>query len=94
MSSRTRAAVERRSSTLLVLLSTQPRWLLPVVSALVLAGALFLPAAPALVCLVLLLALVGWLSYLSWPAVDARGRVLRVATLLLLVVLGVQSLTG
>ena len=86
-----RAGVERRSAPLLVLLSRQPRWLLPLASALLLAGVLFLPAAGAVVCLVALLAVVGWLSYLSWPVADSRGRVVRVATLALLVVLGVQS---
>ena len=86
-----RAGVERRSAPLLVVLSRQPRWLLPLATALLLAGVIFLPAVPAVVCLVALLAMVGWLSYLSWPVADPRGRVVRVATLALLVVLGVQS---
>ena len=87
-----RTAVERRSATLLVVLSGQPRWLLPVVTAALLGGVVLLPRAPAAVCLAVLHALVGWLSYLSWPAVDPRGRAVRVVGLGLLVVLGVQSL--
>lgn len=86
-----RRAVEQRSSTLLVVLSGQPRWLLPLVSALLLAGVVFLPSAPAVLCLAVVLALVGWLSYLSWPVVDTRGRLIRVGLLVLLLVLGLQS---
>lgn len=89
-----RAAVERRSRVLLVVLSRQPRWLLPVASGLLLVGVVLLPPLAALVALVLLLALVGWLAFLSWPVTDARGRTLRVASLLLLVVLGAQSVLG
>lgn len=86
-----RATVERRSAVLLVVLSRQPRWLLPLACAVLLAGVVFLPQAGAIACLVALLALVGWLSYLSWPAVDGRGRAVRVTSLVLLLVLGVQS---
>ena len=86
-----RTAVERRSRVLLVALSQQPKWLLPVASALLLAGVVLLPTVPALVCLVVLLAVVGWLGYLSWPVADGRGRAIRVASLVLLLVLGAQS---
>ncbi len=87
-----RTAVERRSAPLLVVLSRQPRALLPIVSAGLLAGVVFLPPAVAAGCLVLLLAQVGWLSYLSWPAVDGRGRAVRIASLALLLALGVSAL--
>ena len=86
-----RTAVERRSRVLLVALSRQPKWLLPVASALLLAGVVLLPPAVALVCLAALLALVGWLAYLSWPVSDGRGRAIRVASLVLLVILGAQA---
>ena len=86
-----RTAVEARSRVLLVALSAQPKWLLPVASGLLLVGVVLLPPALALVCLALLLALVGWLAYLSWPVADGRGRAVRVASLLLLLVLGAQS---
>lgn len=86
-----RRVVEQRSSGLLVVLTRQPRWLLPLLSALLLGGVVFLPALPARACLVVLLGLVGWLSYLSWPVVDARGKAIRVALLALLLVLGLQS---
>jgi len=89
-----RTAVERRSRVLLVALSRQPTWLLPVASGLLLVGVVLLPPASALLCLVLLVALVGWLAYLSWPVVDGRGRAVRVASLVLLLVLGAQSVLG
>ena len=89
-----RTAVERRSHVLLVALSGQPKWLLPVASGLLLVGVVVLPPGLALVCLALLLVLVGWLAYLSWPVADGRGRAIRVASLVLLLVLGAQSVLG
>lgn len=89
-----RRDVEQRSAVLLVWLSTLPRWLLPVAAAALLAGVVFAPTALALFCLLVLLAALGWLSFLSWPATDGRGRALRLMTLALLVLLGVQSLAN
>ena len=86
-----RAAVERRSAVLLVLLSQAPRFVLPLASVVLLTGGVLLPRLPALVCFAVLLALVGWLSYLSWPVTEGRGRVLRVVALAMLAVLAVQS---
>ena len=89
---RLRATVERRSAALLVALSRQPRPLVPLVSAALLLGVVFAPLVVAAACLLVLLALVGWLSYLSWPAVDGRGRAVRLVLLGLLLILGGQSL--
>ena len=75
-------------------LSRQQRWLLPLVSALLLGGVVFLPPVAALACLLLLLALVGWLSYLSWPVVGAGGRAVRLASLAVVVALGVRALSS
>ncbi len=87
-----RTAVERRSAPLLAQLGRRPGWLVPVVGALLLGGVLFLPSGASGLCLVGLLVLVGWLSYLSWPVLDPTGRVLRVAGLGLLVLLGLTAL--
>ncbi len=89
-----RSAVETRSAPALRALSRRPRWTLPLVSALLLAAVVFAPAPVAAGCLAALLALLGWLSYLSWPVVDGRGKLLRLASLALLAVLGAQSLNG
>lgn len=79
-----RAAVEKRSAPLLVLLSQQHRAVVPLVSVLLLIGGLTLPAAYGVLCLALLAAFVGWLTFLSWPAVVGQARAVRVATLLLI----------
>ena len=85
-----RLAVERRSATLLVFLSHQPKLLVPLVSLALLIGGLALPTAPGAVCLALLVLIVGWLSYLSWPAVVGPARAVRLAAVALLVALIVQ----
>jgi hypothetical protein len=79
-----RAAVEKRSAPVLVLLSQQHRAVVPLVSVLLLIGGLALPPALGVPCLVILVAFVGWLTYLSWPAIVGQARVVRVATLLLI----------
>ncbi|MCA1712427.1 MAG: hypothetical protein LC789_12625 [Actinobacteria bacterium] len=79
-----RTAVEKRSAPVLVLLSQQPRVLVPVLALLLLIGGLALPAAFGAVCLVLLLAFVGWLTYLSWPVIVGQARLLRYVTLALI----------
>jgi hypothetical protein len=81
-----RAAVEKRSAPVLVLLSQQHRAVVPLVSVALLIGGLTLPVALGIVCLAVLIAFVGWLTYLSWPAIVGQARVVRVLTLLLLVV--------
>jgi hypothetical protein len=80
-----RAAVEKRSAPVLVLLSQQHRAIVPLVSVLLLLGGLALPVPVGVACLLVLLAFVGWLTYLSWPAIIGQARVVRVATLLLVV---------
>jgi hypothetical protein len=87
-----RRAVERRSAPLLVFLSAQPKLAIPVVSVLLLIGGLALPPAGGAICLALLLVLVGWLSYLSWPAVVGPARLVRVATVALVLFALVQRL--
>jgi len=81
-----RGAVERRSAPLLTWLAVQPKALVPVGSIALLAGGFLAPTWLAVPLLAVLIALVGWLTYLSWPAIDRGARVVRVATLLLLVI--------
>lgn len=85
-----RGAVERTSAPALVWLSTKPTFTLPVLSVLLLVVGLAAPTAIGVPVLLVLAALVGWLSYLSWPVVQGVQRVVRVATigLLLAAVLG------
>lgn len=76
---------------MLVYLSKQPKWLLFLLSAAMLGAVLFAPPAFALTCLAVLLGGLAWLSYLSWPTIAAPARLLRVASLLLLITLGLTA---
>jgi hypothetical protein len=89
-----RGAVERRSAPLLVWFSHQPKVLLPAGSLALLVGGFVAPLWLAAPLLMLLLLLVAWLTYLSWPAVARRGRVVRVATVLLLLLALVSRVAG
>ena len=77
-----RDAVEQRSAFPLAYLASLPKWFVfLVVGALVVAGLFFGTALGGLVgfvCLGILGLLLGWLAYLSWPSLDAAGRVVRV----------------
>lgn len=81
-----RRTVERRSAPVLLWLSSRPRFVLPVLVAVLLIGGLAAPAPYALPLLLALGLLLLWLSYLSWPALDGRGRLLRAAMLALIAV--------
>ena len=81
-----RTTVEKRSGPVLVLLSRQHRAIVPIVSVALLIGGLTLPVPAGVACLALLAAFVGWLTYLSWPAVVGQARIVRLATLALILV--------
>jgi hypothetical protein len=51
-----------------------------VLSAALLLGGLAAPLAVGIPLLLLLLLLVGWLGYLSWPVVQGTQKVVRLAT--------------
>ena len=81
-----RRAVERRSAPLLRWLSARPKVLLPGLVVVLLVGGLAAPSPWGPVLLVGLGVVLLWLAYLSWPALDGRARLLRVAMLALVVV--------
>lgn len=87
-----RATVQRRSGPVLVLLSHSPKAVPPLVAAALLLCGLFLPPAAGLPLLLVLLLVLAWLAYLSWPVLAPPARVLRVAVLVLLAVLGATRL--
>ena len=89
-----RGAVERRSAPVLTWLAQRPKVLLPLVSIALLAGGFLGPPVVAVPLLLVLLALVAWLTYLSWPAVQGGARVVRVATLGLLLLAVVTKAAG
>jgi hypothetical protein len=83
-----RRSVEKRSAPLLVLLHTQNKAIVPLLSVLLLIGGFALPGPIGLVCLLVLAAFVCWLTYLSWPVIVAPARAVRVATVGLILAVG------
>lgn len=77
------ASLGRASTAVLLWLSRAPRWLVGLVAAAVLLGGLIapLPWGPLLLGLVTLF--LGWLLFLAWPALDAGGRAIRAAVVVL-----------
>jgi hypothetical protein len=87
-----RQAAERRSARPLLYLHQLPRWVPPVVLAVLLVVGLAVkgPAGAAALCAVA--AVLGWLAALSWPRLTAGGRAGRLLTILVLVaVAGYQA---
>ena len=88
-----RGQVERASAPVLVWLRARPKLIIPVLSAVLLLGGLAAPVAVGVALLVLLLLLVSWLGYLSWPVVQGAQKVVRLATVALVLAAIVLRLT-
>jgi hypothetical protein len=73
-----RRAAERRSARPLLYLHQLPRWLPPVVLAVLLVVGLAVKGPGGAVALCAVAAFLGWLAALSWPRLAASGRVSRV----------------
>jgi Family of unknown function (DUF6703) len=82
-----RRSVEQASLRPAAYLHHLPRWLPPVAIAALFIGGLAVPGWAGAVLLLVVAAFAGWLAYLSWPAMDGRGRVLRVAAVAVLAAL-------
>jgi len=80
-----RAAFERRSRPALVLLSRQPRWLVPLLLIVLMLVGLFLSGPGAAVPLLIVAAFLTWLLVLSWPAIGTGGRLGRIVAVLVIV---------
>ena len=89
-----RRGFEVRSAPLLATIHRLPRWIVPLGLAAVLVLGLVLASPLAGLLLLLVAAFLGWLLALSWPLVDGRGRVLRLAIVVGLVVVAVLRLAG
>ena len=85
--SETRQAVERFSARPLVFLHQLPRWILLLIVLGLLISGFAVPGLIGAVALLLVAILLGWLAYLSWPSINASGRVLRVMALACMVVI-------
>lgn len=80
-----RGKVERAAAPALLWLSARPKFLLPVVTVALLVVGLAAPTPIGVPVLGLLVLLIGGLSYLSWPVVEGAARLLRLATIGLLI---------
>ena len=76
-----RGEVERRSAPALVWLSARPKFVLPLLTVVLLIAGLAAPPGLGVPILLVLVALVGWLSYLSWPVVEGVQRLVRLGTI-------------
>jgi hypothetical protein len=75
-----RARLNRISAPLLIRMHAMPRWVIPVVMGLLLAGGLFLSGSLAwlgTLLLAIVTAFVMWLFAVSWPVLTPGGRVAR-----------------
>lgn len=75
-----RGRIERRSAPALLWFSSRPKVVLPALTVLLLLVGLVAPTPVGVPVLVVLALLIGWLSYLSWPVVGTAPRLLRAAT--------------
>jgi hypothetical protein len=89
-----RGEVERTSASALVWLSARPRFLVPLLTAVLLLGGLFAPPGIGVPLLLLLAAFIGWLTYLSWPVIAGVQRLLRLSTIGLVLAAVAGKLSG
>ena len=89
-----RTAVERRSAVVVVFLRKLPR-LVPglLVIGIVATGLLAPPVAGGVALLVAAL-LLAWLAFLTWPAMPAPGRILRLAVVAMVVAYAIVRFLG
>jgi hypothetical protein len=88
-----RTRLNRASAPLLLWMSSLPRWVVPVVMGLLLAGGLFLSGSLAwlgTVLLAIVTAFIIWLLALSWPVLTTGGRLAR--SLVAVALLGITLL--
>ena len=82
-----RESVERASLKPAAYLHHLPRWLPAVLVAALFVGGIAVRGWAGAVLLIVVAAFLAWLAVLSWPALDTRGRALRVLALTVLVAL-------
>lgn len=89
-----RATIERLSATPVVFLHRLPRWVLLAAVFALLVVAMVGTGWVGAAGLLALLALLAWFAYLNWQALDASGRALRIAAMVLLGVFAAGHLIG
>ena len=89
-----RRTVERRSAIVLVFLAKLPRAVPGLLALGLVAAGLLAPPVAGGVLLLVVAALLGWLVYLSWPAVPAQGRAIRVVVIALVIGYALSRIAG
>ncbi len=89
-----RERVSELSRRPLVRLSQLPALAVPTAMLVLMLVGLMAPLYVALPALVVIAGFVSWLAYLSWPALDARGRTIRVVLLAAVLVTAVGRVSG
>ena len=79
-----RKSIERFSAPLLMSLNRLPKFLVPILVAVLLVVGLYQKNALGLVCISLVALFIIWLSYLAWPVLEARAKVVRLVMIGLL----------
>jgi hypothetical protein len=80
-----RQATERRSARSLMYLYQLPRWVPPVVLALLLVVGLAVKGPAGAIALCAVAVVLGWLAALSWPRLTSGGRAGRLLVMAVLV---------
>ena len=81
-----RHAIESRSATALLFMRSLPKALPPLVVVGLLAGGVLLRGPAGAACFGVVMGLFGWLLFLSWPALGAQARLVRLAVLFMMAV--------
>ena len=82
--------VHRRSRRALLGVAARPRWLLPVLAAVLLVTGLATTGPVSAWALIAVAGLLAWLASHSWPVIDPQGRLLRVAAVVVLLAVGLS----
>ncbi len=84
-----RQAIENRSATPLLWLHQLPVWVAPAILVALLVTGLATRGPVAAVALAGVALALGWLAAISWPRLDASGRVLRAVTIAIVLAVAV-----
>jgi hypothetical protein len=79
--STSRQNIEQRSAAPLLMLRQLPVWLAPVILVALLVTGLAVRTWPGAVALCGVAGVLGWLAAVSWPRLNAQGRLLRVVVI-------------
>jgi hypothetical protein len=89
-----RRELERRSAGPLLVLHRMPRWLIPLIMAVLMLLGLFISAPWAGIFIVAIAVFLAWLLVLSWPVIMPGSRFFRLIVIAVVAVVGVMKMLG